>query len=185
VARTKPISPKNAEGELKTIYSGIERKMGNVPNIFQYMANSLPLLKGYLSLNELANGTSLSPKLREQIQLSVSQNNNCLYCLSAHTAIAKNLGLKENEILQSRKGESADPKTKAILQFCKKLVDKKGFVDDQDVTKLKSVGVNDQELGDILLVCIIGIYTNYFNHLNDTPNDFPEAVRLEEVTAAK
>lgn len=185
MARLKAISIQDAQGDVKNIFGAIERKMGSVPNIFKYMANSLPLLKGYLAISELCNATSLSPKLREQIVLAVSQNNNCQYCLSAHTAISKNLGLQEKEIIESRKGESSDPKTKAILQFCKKFVERKGFVDDQDVNSLKKAGVTDAEVGDILLTIISGIYTNYFNHLNNTPNDFPEAVRLEEVAVSR
>ena len=185
MSRLKQITPDKAQGDLKNLYGAIEKKMGTVPNIFQYMANSIPLLKGYLSITELCNSTMLSPRLRELIVLAVSQNNNCQYCLSAHSAVAKNLGLKEKEIIEARKAQSTDPKTQTILQFSKKFVDKKGFIDDQDVNQLKTAGLSDQEIGDILLVIISGIYTNYFNHLNNTPIDFPEAVRLEEVASLR
>jgi uncharacterized peroxidase-related enzyme len=185
MARLKQISPNQASGEVKNIYTAIEKKMGSVPNIFQYMADSLPLLKGFISLTELCNSTHLSPKLREEIVLAVSQNNNCQYCLSAHSAVAKNLGLKEKEILDSRKASSGDPKTKAILEFTKKFIEKKGMVNDQEVNQLKTAGLNEGEIGDVLLVILSGIYSNYFNHLNNTPIDFPEAVRLEEVAAVR
>lgn len=185
MARLKPVSQKDAPEDVRNIFSAMEKKMGVVPNVFKYMGNSVPLLKGYLAIMELCNATSLSPKLREQISLVVSQKNNCHYCLSAHSAISKNLGLKEKEIIDARKGESSDPKSRAVLQFSKKFIEKKGFVDDQDVNQLKNAGVSDAEVGDILLTIISTIYTNYFNHLNDTPNDFPEAVRLEEVTVSR
>lgn len=183
MARLKQVSPDTAQGDLKNVFESIKKRMGTVPNVFQYMANSPSLLKGFFALAELANATQLSPRMRQLILLTVSQNNNCQYCLSAHSYISKNLGLEEKEILEARKAQSKEPKTHALLQFCKKFVEKKGFIDDNDINHLKSQGISDAEIGDALLVIILGIYTNYFNHLNNTPIDFPEAVRLEEVAS--
>lgn len=178
MTRVKPIQEDTAEAEVSVIYKGIKSKMGKVPNIFLNMGNSPAVLKGYLGLSDAAGHTSLSPKLRELIALTVGQANNCGYCLSAHTAIAQGSGVSDQEILSARKGAAKDAKTQAILAFAKIVVEKKGLVTDQDVATLKAAGVSDSEIVEIILVITLNIFTNYFNHITDPKIDFPVAPKL-------
>ena len=178
MARIAPVTPEKAEGEIKNIYADINKNLGKVPNIFQYMGNSSAMLQSFFSVSEALNHSSLNPKLRSLIALAVAQANECNYCLSAHTTIANGQGLQSNEIINARKGESQDAKTRAILHFTKQVVEKRGKVSDQDVNALKSVGVGDRELVDIILTININMLTNYFNHIVDTPIDFAEAPEL-------
>lgn len=171
--RVTPITKEKASPAVKDIYQNIEKKLGRIPNIFLNMGNSPAVLQGYFALNDAADKTSLSPKLREQIALVVSQTNDCNYCLSAHSAIAKSTDLNEDSILQARKGESQDPKTQAILRFAKTVVEKKGHLSNTEVEMVKAVGVNDTELVEILLVINLTMFTNYFNHITDPKIDFP------------
>jgi uncharacterized peroxidase-related enzyme len=170
MSRVDPISPENATGEVKEIFNS----MGNVINIFRCMANSPATLKGFLELNKAASKTSLSPEVRELIALALAESNHCQYCLSAHTTAASmKLHLPDNDILNARKGVAKDPKTTAILEFVKKIADKRGNVTDSDVTSLKKIGVTDQELVEIILVTMVNMFTNYFNLIVDTKIDFP------------
>lgn len=178
MGRIQPVPVEKAPRQTKEIYDGIQKKLGKVPNIFLNMGNSPATLKGYLSLSDAASQTSLSPKLREQIALIVSQTNNCNYCLSAHTAIAQGAGVSEQEIIQARKGQAQDSKTQAILAFAKSVVEKRGSVTEQDIASLKSAGVTDAEIVEITLNIILTIFTNYFNHIADTKIDFPVAPKL-------
>lgn len=178
MSRVKPISPEEAQNEVKTIYQDFEKKLGKVPNIFLNMGNSAAALKAFLGLSEAANQTSLSPLLREQIALVVGQANHCQYCLSAHTAIAKGLGVKEHDILSARHGESQETKSHAILTFAKTVVESRGHVSNQDIATLKAAGVNDQELVEIIVLITLNMYTNYFNLITDPKIDFPHAPEL-------
>ena len=129
-------------------------------------------------MSDAAAQTSLSPKLRELIALTVGQANNCHYCLSAHTAIAQHEKIGDQEILLARKGESHDAKTQAVLAFAKHVIEKKGHVTDQEVNALKKAGVNDTEIAEIILVISLNLFTNYFNHITDPKIDFPLAPNL-------
>lgn len=184
-ARLKAIKPEGAQGELKTIYGGIEKGLKRVPNIFQSMGNFPPAIEAYFALGQALEKGSLSPETRELISLAVSESNNCGYCLAAHTAIGKSMGTKEDILVQARGGKSKDPKVEAILVFAKKFADKRGLVTDADVTELKSRGVTDQEVVEIFLTVMQITFTNYFNHLNNTPVDFPEVVKLQEAAARR
>ena len=178
MARIAPIAPEQAQGEVKDIYANIEKNLGKVPNIFQYMGNSAAMLQSFFNVTEALNHSSLSPKLRSLIALAVAQANECNYCLSAHATIASSQGLKSNEIINARKGESQDAKTNAILHFTKLVVEKRGKVSDQDVKALKAAGVDDRALVEIILTINLNMLTNYFNHIVDTPVDFAAAPEL-------
>lgn len=178
MSRIAPVLPEKAKPEVKSIYEIIQKKMGALPNIFKNMGNSPAVLKAYLNLSEEAAHTTLSPKLREEIALAVSQANQCNYCLSAHTQISKTLGIPDQEILLARKGEAQDPKTRAILKFVKTVVEKRGKASDDDIAVLKTAGVNDQEFTEIFLNIMVSMFTNYFNNMTDPQVDFPPAPSL-------
>lgn len=178
MSRIAAVLPEKANPEIKGIYAELQKKMGKIPNIFQNMANSPTVLKGFLALSDAIATTSLSPQLREQIALVVAQTNQCNYCLSAHSAIGSMIGLKEPDVILARKGQAHDPKTQAILAFAKAVVEKRAKIVDQDVAKLKAAGVTDTELTEIILVITINMFTNYFNHITDPVIDFPKAPEL-------
>ncbi len=174
-----PVQENKAEPQVKELYKAIEGKMHMLPNIFKNMGNSAVALKGFLDLNEAAGMTSLSPQLREKIALAVGQANSCQYCLSAHTMLAKVNGIPEMEIMQARKGMATSPKEKAILSFVKSVVDKKAHIDKNELTSLKSAGVSDKEIVEIILVVMVNMFTNYFNLVTGTQVDFPAAPSLQ------
>ncbi len=178
MSRVKPMTIEEAKGDVKDLYQSLEKKMGRVLNIFLNMGNSAAVLKGYLSLHEAANQTSIPPKIREQIALLVGQANHCQYCLSAHTTVAKSLGINDQDILQARLGESQDSKSQAILKFAKTAVENRGHLSNQDIASLKATGINDQELVEIILLISLNLFTNYFNLITDPKIDFPLAPEI-------
>ena len=172
--RLKAIETAEAEPKAKAFLEGVQKKLGMTPNLMRTMANSPAVLEAYLGLgNTLGKGT-LSPKLREQIALTVSELNGCHYCLSAHTALGKMVGLGDEEITDSRRGLSPDRKTEAVLQFARKVSSERGWVSDDDVASLRAAGTTDAELAEIVGVVALNIFSNYFNHVADTDVDFPE-----------
>ncbi len=178
MARIQPLTKDSASGESKELLEQVEKKMGKIPNILGTMAHSPAVLKTYLSASEALSGGLLSNTLREQIALLVSQNNECNYCLSAHTAIGKSAGLSDDEALESRAGKSNDPKTQAALDFAKAVYDKKGFVDDSDLQAVRDAGYGDGEIIEIVANVVMNFYTNYFNHVVETEVDFPQVPEL-------
>jgi uncharacterized peroxidase-related enzyme len=178
MSRINPVNTEKATPKVKEIFKQLESKLGKIPNLFLNMGNSEAVLQGYMNLNEAANHTSFDPKLREQIALIVSQTNNCAYCLSAHSAIAKGLGIQQEDILKAREGQATDPKSQAILKFAKTVVEKKGHVSEQDIATLKAAKVNDKELSEIMMLIILNMFTNYYNHVTDPKIDFPVAPEL-------
>jgi len=179
MSRLQAINPEQATGQAKRLLDGVQSKLGFAPNIMRTMANSPAVLQGYLDFsNALSKGT-LSPKFREQIALAVSEINDCQYCLAAHSAIGRSVGLSEETIEDSRRGESPDTKEATALAFTRKVALDRGWVTDEDVTKLRKVGFTEGNIAELIANIALISFTNYFNHVAETEVDFPAVSKLE------
>ncbi|MDA0738035.1 MAG: peroxidase-related enzyme [Nitrospirae bacterium] len=178
MTRLPAIDPETATGQAKQLLDGVQKKLGFTPNILRTMANSPAVLQGYLNFSTALSKGSLSPKLREQIALVVAQNNECEYCLAAHAAIGRTVGLSEEAIRDSRRGESPDAKEAAVLDFASTLVVNRGWVTDAEIAKLRKAGVTEGEIAEIIANVSLTLFTNYLNHVAQTEIDFPAVEAL-------
>ena len=138
--RLKTIKPELATGKVKELLDAVSQKLGMVPNMMGTMANAPAVLEGYLQLSgSLSHGT-LSAKVREQIALAVAQANDCNYCLAAHSAVGKMVGLTTEKIRDSRLGTAIDSKTESLIQFALNVVQKRGQVSDDDLMQVREAG---------------------------------------------
>ena len=172
--RLKAIETAGAEPKAKALLERVQKRMGMAPNLMRTMANSPAVLEAYLGFRNALGAGVLSPKLGEQIALTVGELNGCRYCLSAHTAIGKMVGLGDEEIADSRRGVSPDRKTEAILHFANRVVSERGWVSDDDVATFRAAGASDAEIAEVVAHVAMNIFTNYFNHVAETEVDFPE-----------
>jgi len=176
--RLNTVKPEEAEGKVKEIFDDLIAKKGKVVNIFQGMGNSAAALKAYLSMaGALAEG-ELSPHDREVIYLAVSEKNGCDYCVAAHTLISKGAGLSEDEIIGARKSEPTNEKHTALLTFVNKVKDNQGNVADGDIEAVRAAGYSDGQIAEAVAFIGLATYSNLFNHVYDTPLDFPEVPKL-------
>jgi uncharacterized peroxidase-related enzyme len=173
MARFKPVDPATATGHTKELLDAVKQKFGMVPNITRLMANSPQVLEGYLGFSGALAGGRLDPQLRERIAIAVASANGCDYCLSAHTAGGRMVGLSQDELTAAQQGQSSGEKETVALRFATKIVRERGWVADEDVTALRQVGFDDGEIVEIIAATVLNIFTNYFNHVAETEIDFP------------
>jgi uncharacterized peroxidase-related enzyme len=178
MSRFTQIAPETATGKAKELLDVVKSKLGLVPNMTRAMANAPAVLDGYLALSGALGKGSLSAKQREQIALAVGQANHCDYCVAAHSAIGKMVGLSADQILDSRRGTAVDAKTDQLLRFARKLVDKRGNVSDNDITDLRAAGFDDGAISEVVAGVALNIFTNYFNQVAGTEIDFPQVEPL-------
>lgn len=172
--RLNAIDPKDATGKAKELLNAVKAKLGLTPNLMRTFANSPAVLEGYLGFSGALGGGLLNAKLREQIALTVADANSCEYCLSAHTAIGKLVGLNEHELVESRRAGSSNAKIDAALKFAHQIVVKRGEVTDSEVQTVRAAGYNEGEITEIIANVALNIFTNYFNHVAQTVLDFPK-----------
>ena len=120
----------------------------------------------------------MRPRPREAIALTLARINECGYCESAHAFASTGLNVSADEIARRLNGHSANPRIQAILIFTRAVAEKHGQVSDQDLDELRAVGVTDTEISEIIGNVAANIFTNYFNHVAKTKNDFPDVATL-------
>ncbi len=168
------VNPTEATGKAKQLLDAVQTKLGMTPNLMKTLATAPAALEAYLNFGNSLGTGHLDAKFREQIALAVAQANSCDYCLSAHSAIGKMVGLQAGEIVASRQAHSEDAKRDAGLQFAQSLVVQRGEVSDQAVARVKAAGYTDGDVAEIVANVALNIFTNYFNHVAQTEVDFPK-----------
>ena len=110
----------------------------------------------------------------DQIHGAFGANRNaCDYCLAAHTALGRKAGVSGDDLAAAQSGESADPRTAAVLRFALKLVNERGQVDATDVQALHDHGWSDEHIVEIVGHVALNLFTNYVNVALAVPVDFP------------
>jgi uncharacterized peroxidase-related enzyme len=174
MSRLPVIQTETAGGKAKQLLEAVQAKLKITPNMTRVMVNSPAVLEGYLGFSGALSGGILPAKLREEIALIVGEQNECQYCVSAHTAIGKLTGLTDTEIEQAREGRSGSPKHAAALEFARRVVAKRGRVTDADFEAVRMAGFGDGEVAEIISHVALNVFTNYFNNAAEVEVDFPK-----------
>ncbi len=174
MARIQPVSYEQSTGKTKHLLDSVKAKLGLTPNMMTTMAQSPAVLEAYLNFSSALVSGNLDAGLREEIALISAEVIGCGYCASAHTAIGKMVGLREDAILAARKGSSSDAKTDAALKFARNVIINRGEGSDSDVKSVRDAGFSDGEIAEIVANVALNIFTNYFNLIAQTEIDFPK-----------
>ncbi|MDF4222296.1 carboxymuconolactone decarboxylase family protein [Maribacter huludaoensis] len=161
----------------QAIFDNLKKALGFVPNLYATYANSDTALENYLNF---ANAkTSLSAKEKEVVNLAVSQVNNCIYCLSAHTAIGKMNGFTDEQILELRAGKASfDTKLNALAKLAKNITENRGRTDENVLNDYFAAGYTKANLIDTISLVGDKTISNYIHSTTQVPVDFPVAPSL-------
>ncbi|MEH1006419.1 carboxymuconolactone decarboxylase family protein [Winogradskyella sp. ECml5-4] len=162
----------------QAIFDNLKKAVGFVPNLYATYAHSDTALENYLTF---ANAkTSLSAKEKEVVNLAVSQVNDCIYCLSAHTAIGKMNGFTDEQILELRAGFStANDKLDALAKLAKNITENRGKTDETVLENFFNAGYTKGNLIDTIALVGDKTISNYIHSTTQVPVDFPVAQPLE------
>ncbi|WP_298237094.1 carboxymuconolactone decarboxylase family protein [uncultured Algibacter sp.] len=165
----------------QAIFDNLHKALGFVPNLYATYAHSDTALENYLNF---ANAkTSLSAKEKEVVNLAVSQVNNCIYCLSAHTAIGKMNGFSDEQILELRVGKASfDNKLDALARLAKNITENRGRINKAVLENFFNVGYTKGNLIDTISLVGDKTISNYIHSATQVPVDFPVAQTLGAVT---
>ncbi|MDI9862514.1 carboxymuconolactone decarboxylase family protein [Flectobacillus roseus] len=159
------------------IFDNLKKGIGMVPNLYATFAHSDNALSSYVTLQSMKS--ALSNKEKEVVNLVVSQTNDCIYCLSAHTAIGKMNGFSDEQIIKIRKvAIDFDAKLQALAQFVKETTIERGHPSQASVEAFLEAGYTKAQLVDTIVLIGDKIITNYLHGVTQVPVDFPVAVAI-------
>lgn len=158
----------------KPFIEGARKAFGLVPNLIGLFAESPAVVEGYLGLAGAFQKSGLSALEREVVLIAASVENECHYCVAAHTTVTQAQKLDQSVIGAVRNGGPiADAKLEALRTFATKIVRQRGFVSDADVQALLGASYTRANVLEVVLGVGLKTISNYANHIAETPLDAP------------
>ena len=173
MSRIPAIDLASATGSVKTLLDGVQKGLGASPNLFRVAAQSPSVLEGVVGLFGAVAKGKLGARARESIALTVSEIDECDYCLSAHSALGKGAGMTDEALTQARDAKAEDPKVAATLHFARVVTEKRGHVTDADIAEARRARLGDTDMLEIVANVALTTFTNYLNEVAGTDMDFP------------
>ena len=162
----------DVRGEVRNLLANAQQTYGFVPNILGVMANAPSALKGYMTLSSIFDETSLSPTERQIVLLTVSFENECAYCMVAHSGIAKLQKVDEEIITALQEGKPlVDDKLEALRLFTREIITTRGWPSEEAKNNFLEVGYDPSVMLEVVLGVALKTLSNYTNHLADTELD--------------
>ena len=150
--------------------AGVRKSFGFIPNVLGELAGGPAVLDAYLALSGFAGKAGFTPLETQVVQITTSVENDCHFCVAAHSAVAKGQKLDDAVIAAVRERRPiADGRLEALRVVTQKIVRQRGFVSDADVTAFKAAGWTDAALLGVILNVAMKSITNYVNHIGETP----------------
>lgn len=156
----------------KPTLTAAQKGYGFIPNLLGVMANAPALVAAYTTLAGIFDTSSLSAAERQTVLLTVSYENDCGYCVAAHSAIAGMQKVPQEVIGAIREGAPiADQKLEALRRFTKSVVVSRGWPSEAETAALLAAGYGQQQVLEVVLGVGLKTLSNYTNHIAETPLD--------------
>jgi AhpD family alkylhydroperoxidase len=161
-------APEDARPHLESA----KQRMGFVTTLNAVMAESPELLAGYNTLAEQFGRSSLPKDAKHVVWLTASVENNCTYCVAAHSTLALRAGVAAETVETLRAGKPLpDPHLDAARRLTQTMVAERGWIDEEDIEAFLAAGYTRRNVLDIVLGVGMKTLSNYTNHIAHTPLD--------------
>jgi len=161
----------------------LKKQVGFIPNLAATMAESPYLLEAFTSLRAIYGRGTFTPVEREALALAVSFDNNCTYCMAAHSTFAKMNGIPEDDLSLLRAGKSpSSPRLRAITALTRQILRSNGHLASEDIQGFLRAGFSQAQLLEVLVGISTTAIANYTHNIAKTPID--EAFQPQSWTAS-
>lgn len=174
-------APANSAAALRALEQGL----GFVPNLAATMAESPALVCGFVDLRKTLAGGELTGVEREIVALATSIENDCDYCMAAHSTFALMQNADEDAVAAARGGDAPDDaKLGALYRFARELVARRGHVSETDTQALLDASYSSGALFEVVAQVGFTTLANLADNISDIPLDGAFAPQAWARTAA-
>ncbi len=117
----------------------------------------------------------LPPTLKQMISMTIALQNNCRYCVVAHTFALEAMGVPK-EVIEScaRDPELSlvPPPQRAIIKFGLKATRNPKSITDEDFQTLQGYGLSDGEIMEVIMVVACAMFTDFWADISGVPVDW-------------
>jgi AhpD family alkylhydroperoxidase len=161
----------SAPADSKPFLQTIQKRYGFIPNLLAELAESPTVLKAVLALDEAYSASNFTPAEQQAVLLAVSVENGCDFCTSVHSFVARKVARMDPADIEALRAGGTLPteRLNVLAQFTRKLVVKRGWLDDGEVDTFLAQGFTKAQLLEVILGVTYKTLSNYSNHLLHTP----------------
>ncbi|MEN4243544.1 carboxymuconolactone decarboxylase family protein [Serratia marcescens] len=167
-------TPDTASLHSRLTLENIQKRNGFIPSLYAVMAGSPPVLDAYLALHDQFLRTDFTSEEKAVVWQTINVENNCHYCVPAHTAIAKSMNVGDN-ISDALRNETPlpAPRLEALRTFTLAMVRERGQVKERTLDDFFMAGYTHNSVLNVILCIAQKTISNYTNHVANTPLDEP------------
>jgi len=156
----------------KPLLEQSQKAFGRLPGLHKVLAESPQAYEGYQVLHKLFTETDFDAEELTVVWQAINVENECHYCVPAHTGIAKMMKVSD-EISDALRNETAlpAPKLEALRTFTVQMFRQRGNVSDEQMKAFFDAGYGHRAVLDVILGMAQKTISNYVNHVAQTPVD--------------
>ncbi len=154
------------------ILRDLQTSIGFIPNVFSVVAESSIALEALVNLSTAFSACSLTSEEQQLIQLIVSTENSCGYCVAGHTAFSDSLAISSDVVEAVRtKQPISNRRFNALNVLVRALIKNKGRIDKNVLNQFFSEGYTQAQFFEVLLGVSIKTISNYTSLALSLPLD--------------
>ena len=161
-----------APEESKPLLENSQKAFGRLPGLHKALAESPQAFEAYQVLTKLFSDTNFDAEEMTVIWQTINVENECHYCVPAHTGIASMMKVSD-EISTALRDETPLPtaKLEALRTFTLRMLRGRGYVSEAELKEFFDAGYSHRAVLDGILGLAHKTISNYANHVVETPID--------------
>ena len=143
-----------------------------VPNLHGIMAGAPVMYEAYQAIGQIYAKSGMSVLERQVVLQSINFENECHYCLAAHSLIATAEKMPPDILAALREGRPLnDAKLQALRVFAARMTRERGWLSPAEVQAFYDAGYGEATLLEVIVAVAYKVMSNYINHIAETPLD--------------
>lgn len=161
---------KSAPERSKPALHQLQSAFGMLPNIAGAIATSPVLINSLVGLFGNVHGGSFTEPQIQTVLLTDAVTNASTWAVAFHTALALKEGIDPADVQAIRDGRlPKDGKLAALSALARKMIEKRGRLDDQDVDQFIAAGFGKDHALEVVAIVAASTITNYTGSITKTP----------------
>jgi alkylhydroperoxidase family enzyme len=152
----------------------LQSAFGMVPNLIGAMATSPVLINSLVGLFGNVHGGSFTEAQVQIVLLTDAVTNGSKWAVAFHTTLALKEGIDLADVQAIREGRlPKDSKFAALSGLAKKMIEKRGRLDDEDTKRFLAAGFGKDHLLEVIAAVAASTITNYTSNITKPPLEAP------------
>lgn len=160
----------SAPEQSKPSLEALQGAFGMIPNIAGAMSTSPVLIASLVALFQKVHGGSFSEREIQVLLLTNAVTNACTWAVAFHSALALKEGVDPADVKAIRGRDiPRNPKNAALSTLARALIEKRGRLDELDVSRFLQAGFDKARLLEVIGVVAASTITNYTGNVTNPP----------------